>query len=166
VNCDVNSGYTVPMLVEDPRILEASIFSILHKSRLTTVVGRLLHDIITIADEVDSQLKQTTLSYTDRSLEQDRRSPINSEPTGPRNSRFLRWTLQSVLFILQKVVEFLNQLHEFLVVLFLCDPLTQDMHAFSFIRGHGASRSDCAGNYSIADGRVNRNRRDSVQSQI
>jgi hypothetical protein len=81
-------------------------------------------------------------------------------------SRFLRWTLQSVLFILQKVVEFLNQLHEFLMVLFLCDPLTQDMHAFSFIRGHGASRSDCAGNYSIADGRVNRNRRDSVQSQI
>jgi hypothetical protein len=34
---------------------------------LTTVVGRLLHDIITIADEVDSQLKQTMLSYTDRS---------------------------------------------------------------------------------------------------
>lgn len=67
VNCDVNSGYTVPMLVEDSRILEASIFSILHKSRLTTVVGRLLHDIITIADEVDSQLKQTMLSYTDRS---------------------------------------------------------------------------------------------------
>jgi hypothetical protein len=30
-------------------------------------VGRLLHDIITIADEVDSQLKQTMLSYTDRS---------------------------------------------------------------------------------------------------
>ncbi len=66
-------------------------------------------------------------------------------------SRFLRRTLQSVLFILQKVVEFLNQLHEFLMVLFLCDPLTQDMHAFSFVRGHGASRSDCAGNYSIAD---------------
>jgi hypothetical protein len=86
VNCDVNSGYTVPMLVEDSRILEASIFSILHKSHLTTVVGRLLHDIIlmTIADEVDSQLKQTMLSYTDRGG-QDRRSPINSEPTGPRN---------------------------------------------------------------------------------
>jgi hypothetical protein len=33
VNCDVNSGYTVPMLVEDSRILEACIFSILHKSR-------------------------------------------------------------------------------------------------------------------------------------
>jgi hypothetical protein len=46
-----------------------------------------------------------------------------------------------VLFILQKVVEFLNQLHEFLMVLFLCDPLTQDMHALSFIRGHGASRT-------------------------
>ena len=56
-----------------------------------------------------------------------------------------------MLFILQKVVEFLNQLHESLMVLFLCDPLTQDMHAFSFIRGHGASRSDYAGNYSIAD---------------
>jgi hypothetical protein len=67
VNCDVNSGYTIPMLVKDSRILEASIFSILHKSHLTTVVGRLLHDIITIADEVDSQLKQTMLSYTDRS---------------------------------------------------------------------------------------------------
>jgi len=33
VNCDLNSGYTVPMLVEESRILEASIFSILHKSR-------------------------------------------------------------------------------------------------------------------------------------
>jgi len=84
-------------------------------------------------------------------------------------SRFLRWALQSVLFILQKVVEFLNQFHEFLMVLFLCDPLTQDMHAFSFISGHGASSSDYAGNYSIAriaNGRLNRNRRDSVQSQI
>lgn len=64
MNCDVNSGYTVPMLVEDSRILEASIFSILHKSRLT-VVGRLPHDIIAIADEVDSQLKQAMLSFVD-----------------------------------------------------------------------------------------------------
>lgn len=167
MNCDVNSGYTVLMLVKDSRILEASIFSILHKSHLTTGVGRLLNDIIliTIADEVDSQLKQTMLSYTDRG---DKIAGVQLTRNRPaqRTSRFLRWTLQSVLFILQKVVEFLNQLHEFLMVLFLCDPLTQDMHAFSFIRGHGASRSDCAGNYSIADGRVNRNGRDSVRSQI
>src|ERR1035441_7113578 len=44
-----------------------------------------------------------------------------------------------LLLVLQEIVELLHQFYEPLVVLFLCDPLTQNVHVFSFVRGHGAS---------------------------
>ena len=54
---------TVPMLVEESRILQVSIFTILHRSLPTLDSSRVLLDVIEIADEVDSQLKQSTLCY-------------------------------------------------------------------------------------------------------
>jgi hypothetical protein len=56
-------GYTVPMVVEESRLLQVSIFSTLHDNVRTVDISSLLLDVITIADEVDSQLKQATSRY-------------------------------------------------------------------------------------------------------
>jgi len=56
-------GYTVPMVVEESRLLQVSIFSTLHDNVRTVDISTLLLDVITIADEVDSQLKQATSRY-------------------------------------------------------------------------------------------------------
>ncbi|MFZ2085796.1 MAG: response regulator [Candidatus Sulfotelmatobacter sp.] len=58
-------GYTAAMVVEESRILQVSIFNTLHKNLDRVDFSRVLHDVITIADEVDSQLKQAVLSYVE-----------------------------------------------------------------------------------------------------
>jgi ActR/RegA family two-component response regulator len=56
-------GYTVPMLVEESRVLQVSIFETLQNNLTTVDFSLLLLDVMTIADEVDSQLKQTITSF-------------------------------------------------------------------------------------------------------
>jgi hypothetical protein len=56
-------GYTVPMLVEESRIMELTVFGILEKNIATVDPSQVLRDVITVADEVDSQLKQAILGY-------------------------------------------------------------------------------------------------------
>ena len=56
-------GYTVPMLVEESRILQVSIFGTLKKNVDSIDSSELLKDVITVADEADSQLKETTIRY-------------------------------------------------------------------------------------------------------
>jgi CheY-like chemotaxis protein len=56
-------GYTAAMLVEESRILQVSIFNTLQNNLRNVDFSRVLLDVITIADEVDSQLKQTMLSF-------------------------------------------------------------------------------------------------------
>jgi hypothetical protein len=56
-------GYTVPMLVDESRILQVSIFGTLKKNVDSIDASELLTDVITVADEADSQLKQTTIRY-------------------------------------------------------------------------------------------------------
>ena len=56
-------GYTAPMVVEESRILQVSIFSTLQRNLCDVDFSRLLLDVVTIADEVDSQLKQAMFSY-------------------------------------------------------------------------------------------------------
>jgi hypothetical protein len=56
-------GYTVPMLVDESRILQVSIFGTLKKNADSIDSRELLKDVITVADEADSQLKQTTTRY-------------------------------------------------------------------------------------------------------
>ena len=58
-------GYTVAMLVEESRILQVSIFHTLNNNLRTVDFSKLLLDVITIADEVDSQLKQAALCYVE-----------------------------------------------------------------------------------------------------
>jgi hypothetical protein len=56
-------GYTVAMAVEESRLLQVSIFSTLHKNVKHLEFSLLLPDIVTIADEVDAQLKQQMLRF-------------------------------------------------------------------------------------------------------
>jgi ActR/RegA family two-component response regulator len=56
-------GYTVTMLVEESRILQVSIFSTLQRNMNLVDFSKVLSDIVTIADEVDSQLKQAMQCY-------------------------------------------------------------------------------------------------------
>jgi DNA-binding response OmpR family regulator len=59
----LSQGYTAAMVVEESRILQVSIFSTLQRNLCTVDFSRLLLDVVTIADEVDSQLKQAMYSY-------------------------------------------------------------------------------------------------------
>ena len=56
-------GYTATMVVEESRILQVSIFSTLQRNLCGVDFSRLLLDVVTIADEVDSQLKQAIYCY-------------------------------------------------------------------------------------------------------
>jgi DNA-binding response OmpR family regulator len=58
-----SQGYSVPMLVEESRVLQVSIFETLQRNLNTVDFSLLLLDVMTIADEVDSQLKQTISSF-------------------------------------------------------------------------------------------------------
>jgi YesN/AraC family two-component response regulator len=56
-------GYTPGMLVHDSRILQVTLFETLQSNLNALDFSLLLPDIMTIADEVDSQLTQTMDSY-------------------------------------------------------------------------------------------------------
>jgi hypothetical protein len=56
-------GYTVAMAVEESRLLQVSIFTTLHKSQSHLKFDTLLPAVVTIADEVDAQLKQQMLRF-------------------------------------------------------------------------------------------------------
>jgi hypothetical protein len=51
-------GYPVEMLIEESRLLQVCIFTTLHKNVKNLEFITLLPDVVTIADEVDAQLKQ------------------------------------------------------------------------------------------------------------
>jgi hypothetical protein len=56
-------GYTVAMVVEESRQLQVSIFSALHKCQRHLDFKTVLPAVVTIADEVDAQLKQQMLRF-------------------------------------------------------------------------------------------------------
>ena len=56
-------GYTVAMAVEESRLLQVTIFSTLHKNVKNLEFSALLPDVVTIADEVDAQLKEQMLRF-------------------------------------------------------------------------------------------------------
>jgi hypothetical protein len=58
-----SQGYSIPMMVEESRILQVSIFDTLQKNLSTVDFSLLLVDVMAIADEVDSQLKQAISSF-------------------------------------------------------------------------------------------------------
>jgi DNA-binding response OmpR family regulator len=59
-----SQGYSIPMIVEESRMLQVSIFHTLQNNLSVVDFSLLLIDVMTIADEVDSQLKQAIQSFT------------------------------------------------------------------------------------------------------
>jgi hypothetical protein len=58
-----NQGYSVPMLVEESRLLQVSIFDTLRLNQKDLDAGAMMLDVITIADECDAQLKDTVETF-------------------------------------------------------------------------------------------------------
>jgi hypothetical protein len=58
-----SQGYSIPMIVEESRILQVSIFETLRSNMSIVDFSLLLTDVMTIADECDSQLKQALVSF-------------------------------------------------------------------------------------------------------
>jgi hypothetical protein len=56
-------GYTVAMAVQESRLLQVTIFATLQKNTHNLEFGKLLPDVVTIADEVDAQLKEQMLRF-------------------------------------------------------------------------------------------------------
>jgi hypothetical protein len=56
-------GYSAAMTVEESRLLQVTIFSTLHKNVKNLEFSALLPDVVTIADEVDAQLKEQILRF-------------------------------------------------------------------------------------------------------
>ena len=61
-------GYTASMMVEESRLLQVCIFRTLQKNLATIDFSILLIGVMTIADEVDSQLSQAMKRFTAESL--------------------------------------------------------------------------------------------------
>ena len=61
-------GYSAAMLIHESRILQVTIFGTLHKNLSVLDFSLLLPDVMTIADEVDSQLTQTMESFSNPTL--------------------------------------------------------------------------------------------------
>jgi hypothetical protein len=59
-----SQGYSLGMLLHDSRLLEVALFETLQKNLSALELGQLLPDVMTIADEVDSQLTQAMGSHT------------------------------------------------------------------------------------------------------
>jgi DNA-binding response OmpR family regulator len=56
-------GYTAPMIVQESRILQVCIFETIERNMATVTFPTLMADVMIVADEVDSQLKQTIESF-------------------------------------------------------------------------------------------------------
>jgi len=56
------------MVIEESRIFQVSTFSTLHVHRSELDPGKLLSDVMIIADEVDAQLKETVRSLMENKL--------------------------------------------------------------------------------------------------
>jgi hypothetical protein len=61
-------GYTAAMMVEESRMLQVAIFDMLQQNLATIDFSVLLIGVMTIADEIDSQLSQAMDSYIAESI--------------------------------------------------------------------------------------------------
>jgi DNA-binding response OmpR family regulator len=64
-----SQGYSIPMIIEESRMLQVSIFHTLQNNLSVVDFSLLLIDVMAIADEVDSQLKQAIISFTEPAIE-------------------------------------------------------------------------------------------------
>ncbi len=71
-------GYTAAMLVEESRILQVCIFETLQKNLTVIDFSTVLAEVMTIADEVDSQLSYAMDAYVGQSLLDDLPNTVSS----------------------------------------------------------------------------------------
>jgi ActR/RegA family two-component response regulator len=78
-------GYSAAMMIEESRLLQVSIFQTLQANLLSIDFSVLLVAVMTIADEIDSQLSQAIASYTADSLLDSlpERSSLRGSPCSP-----------------------------------------------------------------------------------
>ena len=69
-------GYSLTMLVEESRLLQISIFDTLHRGQERLDFQVVLRDVMTIADECDSQLKHTVETFIGLQEDHLRRGPV------------------------------------------------------------------------------------------
>jgi hypothetical protein len=75
-------GYPVEMLIEESRLLQVCIFTTLHKNVKRLAFDTLLPDMVTMADEVDAQLKQQNAVFQGYACQCDTYGLVTS-PFGP-----------------------------------------------------------------------------------
>jgi CheY-like chemotaxis protein len=78
-------GYSAAMMIEEARLLQVSIFQTLQANLINIDFSVLLVAVMTIADEIDSQLSQAMASYTAESLLDSlpERSSLRGSPSSP-----------------------------------------------------------------------------------
>ena len=80
-------GYTVAMAVEESRLLEVSIFWTLHRSKNHLEFSAILPAVLTIADEVDAQVKQQMLRFMAADAAKAAKGAKGAKHTLPRFSQ-------------------------------------------------------------------------------
>lgn len=71
-------SYSAAMLVEESRILQVCIFQTLRNNLSAVDLALVLTDVMTIADEVDSQLKQTITSFSEQLVQPKRNGSMRA----------------------------------------------------------------------------------------
>jgi hypothetical protein len=59
-----SQGYSIPKIIEESRLLQVNIFHTLKTNLRSVDFSLLLTNVMTIADEVDSQLKQAIIRFS------------------------------------------------------------------------------------------------------
>ncbi|HEY5027040.1 MAG TPA: hypothetical protein VIK39_01405 [Candidatus Angelobacter sp.] len=65
-------GYSAPMLVEESLLLQVTIFDTMRREQKHLDPNTMLEDVVTIADECDTQLKHQMETYTELEEKRDR----------------------------------------------------------------------------------------------
>jgi len=65
-------GYSAPMLVEESLLLQVTIFDTMHREQKHLDSNTMLEDVVTIADECDTQLKHSMETFTELEEQRDR----------------------------------------------------------------------------------------------
>jgi hypothetical protein len=86
-------GYSVAMVVEESRLLQVWLFTTLHKNTSRLECNKLLPDVVTIADEVDAQLKQQMLRYMAANAVDGLRKHIPATKYSLKNALTAFWAL-------------------------------------------------------------------------
>lgn len=73
-------GYSVPMLVEESRLIQVSIFDTLRRNQAKLDPVPMMGGVVIIADECDAQLKDTVETFMDLEKKEEARAEKQKKP--------------------------------------------------------------------------------------